>query len=220
MAHDVPPLVSREALLDRTVSFYRQTTLLAVVVGGLTASVLAVANVQLLATVREQPILVVPGAADFVRVRLNAVPGSVARDFASDFAARLGNLHYLELERHFEWLALRMEPEVTSRLRAELENAATLVKESRIVEVWRERGESTLERSVNDAGDDVFVAVVRGLVERYSDGRRIGVREEVLRIQFRTSADLSGGSPHLFRVVDYRRMTEDEYKRLVRSEDL
>ncbi len=170
---------------------------------------------QVNTALRNQDYIVVPGAADFVRVRPNMIGDRTIMAFARYFAERMVSVGYLDLEDRYRSMRQHMAPALWAELQVDLEETMGLFRAVRAAEVLQIMGVEA-ERTDLPGGGAGFRAVLQGQVSRYAGERRLEHRTEIIEIWFRTSA-LSGEDPWLFEVTDFVRSTPEEFRRLEHS---
>ena len=159
--------------------------------------------------VRAKEFLVVPGAADFVPIRANLIPDRVITEFASYFVSQMISVTDGNIERRYQAMARFLTPSLDAELQQELLRKAAVLRSLHGAEVFDPLGEPVVERRTED-GRAVFVARVRGRVERYALGAPLEATTEVATIVFQTRSALGAEEPWIFEVTDFVRRTEQE----------
>ena len=211
-ASAVPPYVQSLEILAYTIRQQRRVGVVAGIValgllGWQQARIYRLTN-----DLRDQDFLVVPGAADFMRVRPNLVGDEAVRSFAQYFTERLVSVSYLNLEARYETMARHMAPALWALIQRDLEDTARLFRAVQATEVMHlEKIEAVRKNLDGGAG---FVATLNIVVDRFLGERKLESRDEVVTVVFRTSG-LSADSPWLFEVEEFVRRTPEEHRKYI-----
>jgi len=135
--------------------------------------------------------IVVPGAAEFLRVRPNLIPDSVVKDFAQYVATYAGNFTYRNAVDHFETVAERMAPELKGRFLRDAESKFSQWTKRRVDQVFA--FEPIEIQLVNDSFGPKYVMVVTGKRSQYADGTLLQETDENLFLELRPRLSLNPG---------------------------
>lgn len=208
-AATAPPYVRAVAVHETTTRFVGGVGLLS---AGLLIGLVVMQQYRIHALVNEvrtKEFLVVPGAADFVPIRANLIPDRVITEFASYFAGQMISVTDSNIERRYQSMSRFLAPALEAELEQELLRKAAVLRSLHGAEVFDPQGEPEVERKTEE-GRAIFVARVRGRVERYALGTVLEGTTEVATIVFRTRSTLGAEEPWVFEVIEFVRRTEDE----------
>lgn len=209
----VPPYVQSLEVLAYTI---RQQRRVGIVLGAVALGLLGWQQVRiyrLTQDLRDQDFLVVPGAADFMRIRPNLVGDEAVRSFAQYFTERLVSVSYLNLEARYEAMARHMSPALWALIQRDLEDTARLFRAVQATEVMHLEKIEAVRKNFDD-GASGFVATLNVVVDRFLGERKLESRDEVVTLVFTTSG-LSADSPWLFEVQEFVRRTPEEHRKYI-----
>jgi hypothetical protein len=136
--------------------------------------------------------IVVPGAAEFLRVRPNLIPDAVVKDFAHFVATYAGNFTYRNAKEHFEIVAERMVPDLKGRFLRDAESKFSEWQKRRVDQVF---AFDPVEIQVSsDKFGAKYVLLARGTRSQYADGTLLQETDENLYLELRPRLRLNPGS--------------------------
>lgn len=135
--------------------------------------------------------IVVPGAAEFLRVRPNLIPDAVVKDFAQFVATYAGNFTHRNAKEHFETVAERMVPELKGRFLRDAEAKFSEWNKRRVDQVFAFEPIEIL--LTNDKFGAKYVLVVQGRRSQYADGTLLQETDENLYLELRPRLTLNPG---------------------------
>ncbi len=187
----LPPFDSQIAILK---SHRNKWKLLAVVSAGFSVLSLLTGTVLInhkLFQKMNSEYIVVPGAAEFIKVRPNLIPDAVVKDFAEFVATYAGNFTYRNAKNHFETVAERMGPELKGRFMRDAEAKFSEWNKRRVDQVF------AFEPMEIHVGSDKFgakyILLIQGRRTQYADGTMLQETDENLYLELRPRVSLSAG---------------------------
>ena len=137
--------------------------------------------------------IVVPGAAEFLKVRPNLIPDSVVFDFAEFVATYAGNFTYRNAKDHFATVAERMAPELKGRFLRDADSKFSEWSKRRVDQMFAFDPVRRFD-VVNDKFGAKYVLVVRGNRTQYADGTKLLETDENLYLELRPRTSLAAGT--------------------------
>lgn len=135
--------------------------------------------------------IVVPGAAEFLRVRPNLIPDAVVKDFAQFVATYAGNFTHRNAKDHFETVAERMTPELKGRFLRDAEGRFSEWNKRRVDQVFA--FEPIDIHVASDKFGAKYVLVASGRRSQYADGTLLQETDENLYLELRPRLTLLPG---------------------------
>jgi hypothetical protein len=189
----LPPLESRLAILSAQRNAWKLTCLtslgLSALFGG---GLLYMLNHKLFARMGSE-FLVVPGAAEYVRVRPNLIPDEAVFAFAEFVATYAGTFTYRNARAHFATIAERMEPELKGQFLRDTDSRLPEWERRRVDQVFSFDPVRRLD-VLNDKFGPKYALVVRGMRTQYADGTLLHESEENLYLVLRPRLSLRAGT--------------------------
>ncbi len=213
-----PPYIQSLVVLSSTVQLHKRLNLLLVCgLGGL----IAYQQVQLSkvhSQLRNEDYLVIPGAADFVRVRPNLIPDQAAIDFAHYFVEQMCSITYRNAVSRYDGMAAYMSPALSTALEVELAESLPLLRSIQGAELVEFAGDPVAERTTYN-GKPVFRATFSATVHRFAGARRLSSIDEHIEVIYQT-APISGDTPWIFEVIEFSRRSAGEQAEYERAQRL
>jgi hypothetical protein len=188
----LPPFESQLAILNSQKNKWKLIALLGVVLAFSSLVTSAVLLQHKLFQKMNSEYIVVPGAAEFLRVRPNLIPDAVVKDFAHFVATYAGNFTYRNAKEHFEIVAERMVPDLKGRFLRDAESKFSEWQKRRVDQVF---AFDPVEIQVaNDKFGAKYLLVAKGTRSQYADGTLLQETDENLYLELRPRLRLNPGS--------------------------
>ena len=137
--------------------------------------------------------LIVPGAAEYARVRPNLIPDSVVFDFMDFVASYAGTFTYRNARSHFEYIGERMTPELKGRFLRDTSARLQEWEKRRVDQVFAFDPARKFDL-VNDKFGPKYVGVISGVRTQYADGVLLQTTEENIYLELRPRISVSAGN--------------------------
>ena len=187
----LPPFESQIAILKAHRAKWKLLAIAGISLAALSTVTSAVLLQHKLFQKMNSEYIVVPGAAEFLRVRPNLIPDAVVQDFAHFVATYAGNFTYRNAKDHFETVAERMVPELKGRFLRDAESRFSEWNKRRVDQVF---AFEPIEIHVSsDKFGAKYVLVVQGRRSQYADGTLLQETDENLYLELRPRLSLSPG---------------------------
>lgn len=190
--HAWPPFESQIVLLKAQCGKWKLLALCALSLAAVTTISSAALLQHRLFQKMNSEYIVVPGAAEFMRVRPNLIPDVVVKDFAQFVATYAGTFTYRNAKEHFETVAERMVPELKGRFLRDAEARFAEWNRRRVDRVFA--FEPIAVHVANDAFGAKYVLVASGKRSLYADGTLLQETDENLYLELRPRLTLLPGT--------------------------
>jgi len=137
--------------------------------------------------------IVVPGAADYVRVRPNLIPDEAVFAFAEYVASYAGTFSYRSAKNHFVIVAERMVPELKGRFLRDTDARLAEWMRRRVDQVFAFEPARRLD-VLKDKFGPKYALVVKGVRAQYADGTLLQETSENLYLVLRPRLSLNPGT--------------------------
>lgn len=189
----LPPMESRLAILSAQRNAWKLTCLVSLGLSALFGGgLLYMLNHKLFSRMGSE-FLVVPGAAEYVRVRPNLIPDEAVFAFAEFVATYAGTFTYRNARDHFATIAERMEPELKGQFLRDTDSRLPEWERRRVDQVFSFDPVRRLD-VLNDKFGPKYALVVRGMRTQYADGTLLHESEENLYLVLRPRLSLRAGT--------------------------
>lgn len=189
----LPPFESQLALISAQRNKWKALFVCAASVGLIASSGLAYFLNHQLFTKMNSDFLIVPGAAEFMKVRPNLIPDAVVFAFAEYVATYAGTFTYRNAKSHFASVAERMAPELKGRFLRDTDSRLGEWQRRRVDQVFAFEPINRFD-VLNDQFGPKYSVVVKGTRTQYADGTLLAESEENLLLVLRPHLHLSPGS--------------------------
>jgi hypothetical protein len=189
----LPPFESQLAVISAQRNKWKALFVCAASVGVLASSGLAYFLNHQLFTKMKSDFLIVPGAAEFMRIRPNLIPDAVVFSFAEYVATYAGTFTYRNAKSHFASVAERMAPELKGRFLRDTDSRLGEWQRRRVDQVFAFEPINRFD-VLNDQFGPKYSVVVKGSRTQYADGTLLAESEENLLLVLRPHLQLSPGS--------------------------
>ena len=187
----LPPFESQIAILKAHRSKWKLLAVVGVFLAGVSTVTSGVLLQHKLFEKMNSEYIVVPGAAEFLRVRPNLIPDTVVKDFAQFVATYAGNFTYRNAKDHFETVAERMAPELKGRFLRDAESKFSEWNKRRVDQVFA--FEPIDIHVSSDKFGAKYVLVAQGRRSQYADGTLLQETDENLYLELRPRLTLLPG---------------------------
>ncbi|MEY3903811.1 MAG: hypothetical protein RL189_3117 [Pseudomonadota bacterium] len=188
----LPPFESQIAIVSSQRNKWKLLALVALIFAAASIVTSAVLLQHKLFQKMNSEYIVVPGAAEFLRVRPNLIPDAVVKDFAHFVATYAGNFTYRNAKEHFETVAERMVPDLKGRFLRDAETKFSEWQKRRVDQVFA--FEPVEIQVASDKFGAKYVLVARGTRSQYADGTLLQETDENLYLELRPRLRLNPGS--------------------------
>ena len=137
--------------------------------------------------------IVVPGAADYVRVRPNLIPDEAVFAFAEYVASYAGTFSYRNAKNHFVIVGERMVPELKGRFLRDTDARLTEWMRRRVDQVFAYEPVRRFD-VLSDKFGSKYALVVKGPRAQYADGTLIQESTENLYLVLRPRLSVNPGT--------------------------
>lgn len=189
----LPPFESQIALISAQRNKWKALFVCAASVGIIASSGLAYFLNHQLFTKMNSDFLIVPGAAEFMRIRPNLIPDAVVFSFAEYVATYAGTFTYRNAKSHFASVAERMAPELKGRFLRDTDSRLGEWQRRRVDQVFAFDPINRFD-VLSDPFGPKYSVVVKGTRTQYADGTLLAESEENLLLVLRPRLQLSPGS--------------------------
>lgn len=188
----LPPFESQIAIVSSQRNKWKLVALVSMIFAAASLVTSAVLLQHKLFQKMNSEYIVVPGAAEFLRVRPNLIPDAVVKDFAHFVATYAGNFTYRNAKEHFEIVAERMVPDLKGRFLRDAESKFSEWQKRRVDQVF---AFDPVEIQVSsDKFGAKYVLLARGTRSQYADGTLLQETDENLYLELRPRLRLNPGS--------------------------
>jgi hypothetical protein len=189
----LPPLEARVALLSAQRNKWKIWCLSTAAVGALCALTLGYFLNHKLFERMGSEFIIVPGAADYIRVRPNLIPDSAVFAFAEYVASHAGTFSYRNAKESFAIIGERMVPELKGRFLRDTDARLTEWSRRRVDQVFAYEPARRLDVLTDDFGAK-YALVVKGTRTQYADGTLLQETAENLYLVLRPRLSVKPGT--------------------------
>lgn len=189
----LPPLEARVALLGAQRNKWKMLCLSSVAVGAVCASALGYLLNHKLFEKMGSEFIVVPGAADYIRVRPNLIPDAAVFAFAEYVASYSGTFSHRNAKESFAIIGERMVPELKGRFLRDTDARLTEWSRRRVDQVFAYEPVRRFD-VLSDAHGAKYALVVKGTRTQYADGTLLQESLENLYLVLRPRLSVKPGS--------------------------
>jgi hypothetical protein len=189
----LPPLEARVALLSAQRNKWKVLCLTTAAAGTLCALTLGYFLNHKLFEKMGSEFIVVPGAADYIRVRPNLIPDAAVFAFAEYVASHAGTFSYRNAKESFAIIGERMVPELKGRFLRDTDARLTEWSRRRVDQVFAYEPARRLDVLTDDFGAK-YALVVKGTRTQYADGTLLQETAENLYLVLRPRLSVKPGT--------------------------